>query len=113
MVNLYEIFYAMKVVGKIPRNSFWSYLRWNEIVKPRSGMNEGWSQVFQTSFIKILSASSLHKVFESFFWRLSTSRPVLINISWSNLIHDSKSCNFRAATPAKSLFSEKIKKTKI
>jgi hypothetical protein len=34
---------------------FWSYLRWKKKCqrKPRPGMNEGWSQVSQTSYFQL------------------------------------------------------------
>ncbi len=41
--------------------------------KIRPGMDEGWSQVSQTSFSQIRSASSPHKVFESLFFSASVS----------------------------------------
>jgi hypothetical protein len=35
--------------------------------KRGSEMNEGWFQLFQTSFIEVVLASSSHKIFEFFF----------------------------------------------
>ncbi len=60
--------------------------------KPRPGMDEGWSQVSQTTFIEIRSDASLNKVVKSlFFQRRLTSRLVLMNISWSNVVYVFKS----------------------
>jgi hypothetical protein len=41
--------------------------------KTKTGDGEGWSQVPQTSFIEIRSASSPHKVFESLFFSASVN----------------------------------------